>query len=323
MRAHRGTPMQRIDGKLALVTGAASGIGRATALALAHQGANLFLVDINQPQLAEAADEARQLGVHVDARVCDVSRPGEIHQTVEDLLETWGGLDILINNAGIAYYGPTVQMTNEQWDRLLAVNLHGPIQFTRELLPALLARSEAHILNMCSIAGLVAAPRLAAYHVSKFALVGFSEALRAEYGPRGLGVTALCPGLVRTSLFQSAATAPGKSVPQFPAWMSTTPQHVAARAIRAIRRSEGLVMVTPLAHLLWRIKRFTPGLLDWIQQFRLHRGPVEFAASLVMRPLPMDAVSSAALANADDSWDEFPATISFEASAPVGHRRAA
>ncbi len=215
--------MKRIDGKLALVTGAASGIGRATALALAQKGANLFLVDINQPQLAATADEARRKGIRVDARVCDLSRPAEIHRTVEALLASWGGLDILVNNAGIAFYGPTLQMTDEQWERLLAVNLHAPIQFTRELLPALLARPEAHILNMCSIAGLVAGPRLTAYHVSKFALVGFSEALRAEYGHRGLGVTALCPGLVRTNIFQSAATAPGKSVPRFPAWMSTSP----------------------------------------------------------------------------------------------------
>jgi short-subunit dehydrogenase len=289
---------------------------------LAHQGANLFLVDINLPQLAEAADEARQLGVHVDARVCDVSRPEEIHQTVEDLLEIWGGLDILVNNAGIAFYGPTLQMTDEQWERLLAVNLHAPIQFTRELLPALLARSEAHILNMCSIAGLVATPRLAAYHVSKFALVGFSESLRAEYGPRGLGVTALCPGLVRTNIFQSAATAPGKSVPQFPAWMSTSPQYVAARAVRAIRRSEGLVLVTPLAHLLWRVKRFTPGLLDSIQQFRFHRRRDTAVAPLVMRPLRSGACSVAG-ADSDDSFLESPATISFQAGSSVRRRRAA
>jgi short-subunit dehydrogenase len=314
--------MQRIDGKLALITGAASGIGRAIALALAHEGANLFLVDIDQPRLAETAGEARNLGIHVNAHVCDVSRPAEIHDAVMALLETWGGLDILVNNAGIAYYGPTANMTEEQWERLLAVNLHAPIQLTRELLPALLARSEAHILNMCSIAGLVATPRLAAYHVSKFALVGFSEALRAEYGHRGLGVTALCPGLVRTNIFKSAATAPGKSVPRLPAWMSTSPEHVAARAVRAIRRTEGLVVVTPMAHLLWRVKRFTPGLLDRIQQFRWHRRGDKVAAPLVMRPLRSDA-GSAARAHADDSWDEFSATISFEPNSPVVRRRAA
>ncbi|MBI3838329.1 MAG: SDR family oxidoreductase [Planctomycetia bacterium] len=315
--------MKRIAGKLALVTGAASGIGRAIALALAHEGANLFLVDINQPRLAETADEARRRGVHVDARVCDVSRPEEVHQTVEALLETWGGLDILVNNAGIAFYGPTVQMTEEQWERLLAVNLHAPIQFTRELLPALLARPEAHILNVCSIAGLVATPRLAAYHVSKFALVGFSEALRVEYGCRGLGVTALCPGLVRTSIFQSAATAPGKSVPRFPGWMFTSPERVAARAIRAIRRAEGLVVVTPMAHLLWGVKRFTPGLLDWIHRFRFRRRRTEAAAPLVLRTLRCDNSSSADLAYWDDSSEENPATIPFETGSPVWSRRAA
>ena len=139
------------------------------------------------------------------------------------------------------------------------------------MLPTLLARPEAHILNVCSIAGLVAIPRLAAYHVSKFALVGFSESLRAEYGPRGLGVTALSPGLVRTNLFQAAGTAPDKPFPRIPSWLCTSPERVAARAVRAIRRCEGLVLVTPLAHFLWRFRRFAPGLLDWLQQFRRHR----------------------------------------------------
>src|SRR3972149_7472572 len=95
-------------------------------------------------------------------------------------------------------------MRAQPWDRLLRAKLHWHVQFTRELLPSLLARREAHVLNVCSMFGLVAMPKLAAYCTTKFALVGFSDALRAEYGREGLGVTALCPGLVATNLFATA-----------------------------------------------------------------------------------------------------------------------
>ena len=181
--------------------------------------------------------------------------------TIEAVERTWQGLDILVNNAGIAHYGPTEKMTDRQLRRLLAVNLYAPVQLTRGLLPLLLQRPEAHILNVCSVAGLVAGPKLAAYHASKFGLVGFSESLRAEFGPRGVGVTAICPGLVRTNIFQSTSTS-GKSLPKIPYWLSTSPEKVASRAIRAIRRNEGLVVITPLAHFLCMFKRRRRG--SWI-----------------------------------------------------------
>ena len=132
--------MKNICGKRTLITGAASGIGRAIALALAREGANLVLVDIDRQRLSNVADEVRQLGVQVAAYVADVSRPPEIHRVVNALLEGQVAVDILVNNAGIAFYGPTERMTDQQWEQVLAVNLHAPIQFTRELLPTLLAR---------------------------------------------------------------------------------------------------------------------------------------------------------------------------------------
>jgi short-subunit dehydrogenase len=135
-------------------------------------------------------------------------------------------------------------------------------------LPALFVPPQAHVLNMCSIAGLVGVSRLAVYNATKFALVGFSESLRVEYGPRGLGVTALCPGLVRTGIFSSAMTGGRKSPPRFPAWMTIKPERVARSAVRAIRRNRGLVVVSGQAQFVWWFKRLFPRLLDRIQQFR-------------------------------------------------------
>lgn len=260
--------MQSIDGKTAVITGAASGIGRAMALALAQEHADLFLVDFDQAGLAAVADEARAVHANVTAHVADLTRREDVQGIVDRLLKRWDGVDILINNAGIAYYGATHKMTSAQWDRLLAVNLLAPIELTSKLLPAMLRRNEAHLLNVCSIAGLVAAPKLAAYHATKFGLLGFTESLRAEYGPRGLGVTALCPGFVRTNIYRATMTSGQKTVPQIPSWLTATPDYIAARAVRAIRRSEAVVVITPLGHFVWRFKRFAPGLFDWLQQFR-------------------------------------------------------
>jgi 3-oxoacyl-[acyl-carrier protein] reductase len=256
--------MKVIRGKKALVTGAASGIGRATALALAREGADLYLVDIDGVKLADAAREAERLGARVAHRACDLAQPAQISEQVHSLLSEWGKPDILVNNAGLAYYGPTHDMTAQLWSRVLAVNLLAPIQLTRELLPALLTRDEAHILNMCSIFGLVPMRKGAAYQVSKFGLVGLSAALRAEYG-REIGVTALCPGFVRTPLLETFETG-GAGQPRhaIPAWLCARPEAVAAAAIRAIRRNRGLVVLTPAARLLWWFSRLSPGLLDWL-----------------------------------------------------------
>jgi 3-oxoacyl-[acyl-carrier protein] reductase len=259
--------MKAIRGKKALVTGAASGIGRALALALARQGVDLYLVDIETQQLEATAQAARLDGVEVIARVCDLCEPAEVSAAVASVLSVWNGVDILVNNAGLAYYGPTHNMTDVQWHRIIAVNLLAPIQLARELIPTLAARDEAHILNVCSVFGLVPQRKVTAYQTTKFGLVGFTAALRAEYSRGGIGVTALCPGLVSTPMLESAERGlPDKRLPLPPRWLMTTPDRVAAASIAAIRRNRGLVVVAPLAHVMWWVMRFSPRLVDWISR---------------------------------------------------------
>ena len=262
--------MRKIRGKTALVTGAASGIGRAISLRLADEGARLYLLDINAVELANVVAEAKRRGVEACGRHCDVSERSQITAAVHHLLDHLGGVDILVNNAGITYYGQTRRMAVEHCNQLLAINLHAPIQFTLELLPTLLSRDEAHILNVSSICGLIGLERVAAYSTSKFGLVGFSESLRAEFWRQGVGVTALCPGFVDTNLFLAAAR--GKDVKKNkvpPRWMLATPELIANRAIRAIYRNQGLVVVQPYARMLHLLKRWAPGLLEL--PYRLQR----------------------------------------------------
>jgi NAD(P)-dependent dehydrogenase (short-subunit alcohol dehydrogenase family) len=262
-----------IRGKKALVTGAASGIGRAIALRLAREGADLYLLDIDEAGLSSVAAAAREFGVEAIAARCDLGRAEEITAANRAMLSQWGGVDVLVNNAGVAYYGPTENMTQEQWDWLLAINLLAPVQFVQELLPILQSRPEAHIVNMASIWGLVPMGRFVAYNVSKYGLVGLSESLRAEYGRQGLGVTTVCPGFVRTSLFQSAPSGhpSGGHGPVPPRILSTTPERVAARVIKAIRRDQRMVLITPMAYGLYNLKRFFPGFLDMLQRLGRRR----------------------------------------------------
>jgi len=260
--------MKTLKDRTAFLTGAASGIGRALAIALAAEGCHLYLVDVDENGLRSLEQDLATTRVRVWIKQCDLTDRASVSRVVAESVTTCGGIDLLINNAGVAYYGPTDQMSQQQWDWLMSINLLAPIQITHELLPTLLQRSDPHIVNMCSISGLVAGGRFAAYHTSKFGLIGFTESLRAEYGRRGVGVTAICPGPVMTHLYKSAASGnSGKPVPSPPKWLCTTPERVAAITLKAIRRDRRQVLITPTAHFLYHMKRFLPGVIDFVNRF--------------------------------------------------------
>ena len=259
--------MRDFRGKQTLITGAAGGIGRALATELARAGAVLWLVDVDAQALEELAVELRAITSEVRTSTIDLTQRDQIHALADQVNAHWRGLDLLINNAGVAYYGPTHQMTEQQWDWLLGINLLAPIHLTRRLMPALLSREGSHIANMCSVSGLVAGGRFNAYHTSKFGLVGFTEALRAEYGCRGLGVTAICPGPVTTNLYRDCQTGRGDQAPSPPRWLCASPERVAQLTLRAIRKNKRMQLITPLAHLLYNLKRCVPGLIDFMNTF--------------------------------------------------------
>ena len=265
--------MRVIRGKSALVTGAASGIGRAIALRLADEGARLYLVDVNASGLAAVVSEAVARGAEAIGRQCDLAQPSEISAATADVLRRWGVVDILVNNAGVTYYGRIYLMTPEHWNHLMAINLHAPTQLTRELLPAMLNQGQGHIVNVASALGLVGLSRVVAYSTSKFGLVGFYEALRAEVSRKGIGVTALCPGLVDTNLFSAANRGRDyqkKSVVP-PRWLLTTPERIADHAIKAIIRNRGTVVIQPYAKAIHLFKRLAPGILDWSNRLKLRK----------------------------------------------------
>ncbi len=260
--------MKSFENKNVFLTGAASGIGRELARQLAALGCDLYLVDVDQAGLAKVAEEVALHGRRILTRVCDLSDSSQITQALADFDQRCDVIDILINNAGVAYYGPTDAMSQQQWNWLMNINLLAPIQITNHFLPQLLERPDAHIANMCSISGIVAGGRFAAYHTSKFGLIGFTEAIRAEYARKGVGVSAICPGPVRTNLYEAAASGrAGNKVPTPPDWLCASAERVASLTIKAIRRNKRQIIITPLAHGLFQMKRFVPGLIDFANRF--------------------------------------------------------
>lgn len=260
--------MKSLNQKTVFLTGAAAGIGRALAKQLAAEGCHLFLVDVDEPSLSQLAAELGDSEGHIWRFTADLSDSASVRDALQAADAAIEVIDMVINNAGVAYYGPTDTMTPEQWDWLLSINLLAPIQITNHFLPRLLNRPEPHVVNVCSIAGLVASGRTSAYNTSKFGLIGYTESLRSEYGRRGMGVTAVCPGPVLTNLYDAAKSGrPDGSVPAPPAWASVTPDQVATKTIRAIHRNQAQLLITPMAHLVSRVKRFFPRTLDFVTQF--------------------------------------------------------
>jgi short-subunit dehydrogenase len=260
--------MRSLKGKRALVTGAASGIGREIANELAGLGPHLYLVDMDREGAERTARDIRRKGVSVFVDTCDLADPDQISACLRRLLERWQYLDIVVNNAGVAYFGPTDSMTAKQRDRLLATNLLGPVQLVHELLPTLKARDESHILNVASMCGLVGGNKLAVYSASKFGIQGFSESLRVEVARFGVGVTSICPGFTRTRIFDNGLNSQGgRGIRKPPKWVTTSPTAVARRSVRAIKLNEPLVVITPLAKAWWFAKRLFSRALFWIAAF--------------------------------------------------------
>jgi NAD(P)-dependent dehydrogenase (short-subunit alcohol dehydrogenase family) len=194
---------RRFEGKVVLITGAASGIGRATALQLAREGASLFCVDV-QAEAAEAvAKEAADLGATALACVCDVSSPAQVQSAVEACVARFGRLDALCNVAGILHMANTHEHGLDDWNRVLAVNLTGTFLTCRAALPHLLA-SRGAIVNVASTAGLRGMPWGAAYGASKGGVLALTRTLAVEYGKRGLRANTVCPGSIDTPMSSGA-----------------------------------------------------------------------------------------------------------------------
>ncbi|UXH43755.1 3-ketoacyl-ACP reductase [Rossellomorea vietnamensis] len=191
---------QSIKGKTAYITGAARGIGKATALELAREGVHVGLIARTESTLAQVAEEARSLGVKASVAVADISDMEQVDTAVSKLTNELGPADILINNAGIGTYGSFLDIDPEEWKRTFEVNVFGTYYVTRAVLPQLIEKNRGDIINISSSSGLKGTEGSTAYSGSKFAVQGMTEALMQEVRKHNIRVMTLNPSLVATDL---------------------------------------------------------------------------------------------------------------------------
>lgn len=188
----------RLEGKIALITGASRGIGRASALALAREGATIVAVARNEDQLAELVKEIAALGGEAKAARADVTQSSDVAAAVKAAIDAYGRIDILVNNAGIGGYRPFLDWTEEDYDRIMATNTKSTWLFCKEVLPHMLAQGGGHIINVASVAGLQGYPNEGIYCASKFAQIALTQSLDREFYQQNIKVSAVCPGGVET-----------------------------------------------------------------------------------------------------------------------------
>jgi NAD(P)-dependent dehydrogenase (short-subunit alcohol dehydrogenase family) len=259
----------RIDlaGRVAIVTGAGSGIGRAIARRLAGEGAFVHVADIDGARADAVAAEIAGAGGHPAAHTLDVTDPDAVAGLAEALFAGDEGVDLVFNNAGVGHAGAVADTPLQDWRRLVEVNLMGVVHGVHAFLPRLLEQGRGgHIVNTASMAGLVPAPGLVPYCTTKFAVVGLSEALDLELAPRGVRVSALCPGvidtdIVRTTTTRGAWVAEQERLVRLYATRGTSPDVVAAAALDAVARGR-TVVPTPRYQVMppWLLRRYAPPL---------------------------------------------------------------
>jgi len=242
--------------KHVLVTGAGSGIGLATSLEAARRGATVSAVDIDERGAWATANAIRDAGGDACAYAVDVSSAAE----VDALASKVAPVDVLVNNAGVAAVAPFADTKPADWEWMMGVNVWGPLRVTRAFLPAMIERGEGHVVVVASLAGLVGAPGMVGYSTTKFAAVGFAEALRLEVAPAGVDVTLVCPGYVRTNFHRSTRYG-NEGFKRFldgaPSYYGITQESVGLAIATAVERRRDLVVLGP-EKLGWWLKRIAP-----------------------------------------------------------------
>lgn len=264
-----GTPS-----RTALITGGASGIGLALAAALHSQGTRVVLADVDHEAAQRRAKEmlGPRGGDSAVAHHLDVTDEGAFRRLVDEIFDRDGHLDLLFNNAGIALGGPTHELTAAHWDRIIDVNIRGVVNGVLAAYPRMVEQRRGHIVNTASGAGLVAPPFVAAYAMTKHAVVGLSTALRPEAALHGVKVSVLCPGSVETPILDRS---PHPDLPATASRAVTAREYLAVvrqkpipaesfarQALKEVARNKAVIVVPATARFLWYLYRLSPGLVQ-------------------------------------------------------------
>lgn len=244
-----------------LVTGAGSGIGAAIALEAARRGALVLATDIDAAAAEATARACRKLATEAKAARLDVTNAGDWQHNAREVEAGWGGLDLLINNAGIGALGRIDELPIAIWRQVFEVNFWGVVLGCRTFLPILSRQGTGHILNVASLAGLTPVPEFGPYNAAKAGVIAVTETLALELRASGIGVTALCPGFVKTRIFDNALGQLSPLTRAFRGSMEaekTTVARVAARALDGVEQGQLYVLPMREARQAWLLRRLMP-----------------------------------------------------------------
>jgi len=255
--------MKHLEGKVAVVTGAASGIGRSSAVAFAEAGMDVALSDIDEAGMKPVQEDIIALGRRAITAVTDVRDKEQLEALRDKTLADLGDFHLIMNNAGIIIPGDALDSSDEDWKKVIDIDLWGVVHGCRVFGPHLRSKGDGHIVNTASGAGLAGIPGAASYSTAKFAVVGLSESLRYELAEHNVGVTAVCPGVVNTSIIEKAQermSRPPSEIIRFAA----SPDSLAKAIVKAVRNNEPRLVFGWEAQLIVGLRRFSPFLTDQV-----------------------------------------------------------
>lgn len=255
--------LSELDDKVSVITGAASGIGRALAMGLWHKGCHLALIDINEDGLHQLQEELIRStkGRRVSLHIADVGSKVRMKDVSAEVIETHRTIHLLINNAGIGYEAAFPQTSLEAWEHIMAVNLWGTIHACHFFMPHLAKAEQAHIVNLSSLFGIVAMAGQTAYSTTKFAVRGFSESLWEELRETSIGLTVVHPGSVATNIMKTSSGDDPLLMQRLADWFEKNgirPEKCAAQIITAIEKGKPRLLITPEVVFADWVKRLMP-----------------------------------------------------------------
>lgn len=250
-----------MSGQRIFITGGASGLGKAIALRFARAGWKVCIADIHDDRGAETRDALSALGVDAFYVRCDVRREEDLRAVAEALGARWGGVDVVVNNAGVAQAGAIEDVALDDWQWILDINLLGVVRGCKVFTPVFKRQGRGYFINIASMAGLLDLPQMSSYNVSKAGVVALSETLQNELAPVNIGVSVVCPSFFKTNLGESMRTTDPKLGARMARLLEKSPitaDDIADDIFRAVERREFLVLPHPEGRKAWLLKRFLP-----------------------------------------------------------------
>ena len=263
-----------LRGKTVVVTGAGSGIGKETALAFARRGATLAICDVNESGLAETERQIQAVGSTTLARRVDVANAEQMREFAAAVHGRVQAVDIVMNNAGVGLGAGFLDTSLDDWDWIMGINLRGVIHGCHFFVPPMVKRGRGgHVVNVASAAAYVASEPLSAYCTTKFAVLGLSEALRDELRRHGIGVTAVCPGIINTPITETSPLRGPNATEEARRRMvelyrrrNYGPDRVARNILKAVQRNRAVAPISPEAWAMYFLKRLAPGAVAWLSR---------------------------------------------------------